>query len=81
MENKSKELFQYFEKELENNDKELDTAVKAVFAPNFQPRLCQVALIKLVHQKMTGAKIVVAEWPCAAGKSSVIAIRGNFLCS
>jgi hypothetical protein len=79
VEKQGKELLEGLEGQINSCSGNLDSAVKAAFAPNFEVRAPQVALIMLVEQQ--NEKIVVAEWPCAAGKSSVLAIRGNFLCS
>ena len=59
--------------------------MKAAFGPRFEARPHQVALLRLAHQTLGEAgrsgkaKIVVAEWPCAAGKSISLAVYALFL--
>lgn len=60
-----------------SGDKALDQVIRATFKPDFDDREHQVALIKLAYQQEM--KIVVAEWPCAAGKSVVLAVYARFL--
>lgn len=75
-----KELLKIMQNQINSCDGgNLGAAIKAAFPPIFEVRTHQFTLIMLVQQQ--NEKIVVAEWPCAAGKTSVLAIRGNFMSS
>jgi superfamily II DNA or RNA helicase len=60
-----------------NGDNDIDKAIREAFAPDYEPREYQIALIKLIIQQTQ--KIIVAEWPCASGKSVLLAVYALFL--
>ena len=62
---------------VDSSDKDLNMKLEAAFKPNFDVRPYQAAFIKLVLQQQK--RIVIAECPCAYGKSVILAVYSRYL--